>query len=132
MKRPLGVWIIGILAIINGILSILAGITALGVGGLAMMGKIGEDTGNLGAEALGVGIVTLIVGIIVFIFALAFLGLRPWAWTALMIFEVLTIVIVIIQFIFGGFHWNSLVTLIIPLIIVLYMTRPGVRGAFSQ
>ncbi len=49
-----------------------------------------------------------------------------------MIFEVLAIVIVVVQFFFDGFHWASLVGLIIPLIIVLYLTRPRIRQAFSR
>lgn len=132
MKRPLGVWIIGILVLIGAIFRILGGITALGVTGLSMAGKLGEESGSLGGDALAIGIVTLIVGVLLLIFALAFLGLRPWAWTATMIFEMITIVIVIVQFIFDGWNWATLVGLIIPLIIVFYMTRPRIREAFSR
>lgn len=131
MRRPIGVWIIGILALINAVLTILGGITALGVSGLAMMGKLGAESEGLGWEALLVGILSLVFGAILLIFALSFLGLRPWAWTALMIVELLLIVIAVVQFVFAGFHWNSLVTIIIPAIVVLYLTRPGIRRAFS-
>ena len=131
MRRPIGVWIIGILALINAVLTILGGITALGVSGLAMMGKLGAESEGPGWEALLVGILSLVFGAILLIFALSFLGLRPWAWTALMIVELLLIVIAVVQFVFAGFHWNSLVTIIIPAIVVLYLTRPGIRRAFS-
>ncbi len=57
MKRPLGVWIIGILVLIGAIFRILGGITALGVSGLAMTGSLGEETVGIGGEALGIGIV---------------------------------------------------------------------------
>ncbi len=132
MKRPIGVWIIGILALIGAILRILGGFTALGVGGLAMTGKLGQEAGSLGAEALGVGIATLIIGFLVLIFALAFLGLQPWSWAAMMIIQLLTIVVVVVQFIFDGFHWSSLTTIIIPVIIVFYLTRPRIRQAFGN
>jgi hypothetical protein len=132
MKRPIGVWIIGILALIVAILRILGGFAALGVGGLAMTGTLGEEAGSLGAQALGVGIASLIVGFLVLIFAVAFLGLQPWSWTALMILELLTIVVVVVQFIFDGFHWSSLVTIIIPVIIVFYLSRPRIRQAFGD
>jgi len=133
MKRPIGVWIIGILALIVAILRILGGFTALGVGGLALTGTLGEEVGgSLGAEALGVGIASLIIGFLVLIFALAFLGLRHWSWAALMIIQLLTIVVVVVQFIFDGFHWSSLTTIIIPVIIVFYLTRPRIRQAFGD
>jgi hypothetical protein len=132
VKRPLGVWIIGILALISAILRILGGITALGVSGLAMTGTLGEEVGGIGGQALGIGIVSVIVGVLLLIFAFSFLGLRPWAWTALMIFEVLTIVVVVVTFVFDGFHWASLVGILIPLVIVIYLTRPRIRRAFSR
>ncbi len=98
-----------------------------------MTGTLGEEAGSLGAEALGVGIASLISRVIlVLIFALAFLGLQPWAWAALMIIQLLTIVVVVVQFIFDGFHWSSLTTIIIPVIIVFYLTRPRIRQAFGD
>jgi hypothetical protein len=132
VKRPIGVWIIGILALVGAILMILGAITALGVSGLAMIGTLDDVADGIGGQALAVGIVYLVVGVLVLFFALSFLGLRPWAWTALMIIELLQIVGVILGFIFGGFHWNSLVSIIIPVIIVIYLTRPRIRQAFSR
>ena len=132
MKRPIGVWIIGILALLGAILMILGAITALGVSGLAMTGALDEVADGVGGEALLLGIVYLVLGVLVLFFALSFLGLRSWAWTALMIIELLQIVGVILGFIFGGFHWNSLVSIVIPVIIVFYLTRPSIRQAFSR
>ncbi len=132
MKRPIGVWIIGILALVGAILMILGAITALGVSGLAMIGTLDDVADGVGGQALAIGIVYLVLGVLVLFFALSFLGLRPWAWTALMVIELLQIVGVILGFIFGGFHWNSLVSIIIPVIIVFYLTRPRVRQAFSR
>jgi len=132
VKRPIGVWIIGILALLGAILMILGAITALGVSGLAMIGTLDDGADGVGGQALATGIVYLVVGVLVLFFALSFLGLRPWAWTALMIIELLQIVGVILGFIFGGFHWNSLVSIIIPVIIVIYLTRPRIRQAFLR
>ena len=130
MRRPIGVWIIGILGLIGAILRILAAITALGVSGLALTGTLGTEAEGVGGQALAIGILSLIVGVILLYISIAFLGLRAWAWTVLMIFELLTIVIVVVQFIFDGFNGATLAGLIIPLIIVVYLTRPGVRRAF--
>ncbi len=132
MKRPIGVWIIGIVALISAILRILAGITALGVSGLAMTGNLGEDSGSITGEALGIGIAMLIIGALYLIFALAFLGLRRWSWSAMMIIQWITIIAVVVEFIFGGWNGAALVGIILPLIIVFYLTRPGVRRAFFR
>lgn len=132
MKRPIGVWIIGILALIGAILRILGSLTALGLGSLGMAGKLGETGSDLGGDALAVGIVGLVVGVLLLFFALSFLGLRPWAWAAMLIFELILIVVAIVQFVFDGFHGATLATIIIPVIIVIYLTRPGVRGAFKR
>lgn len=132
VKRPFGVWVIGILAFIGAILRILAGLTALGVSGLALTGTLGEETGGLGGQSLGIGIVMLIVGVLYLIFAISFIGLQSWAWLAMMIIQLATIVVVVVQFIFDGFHWSSLAGIIIPVIIALYLTRPRIKQAFRM
>jgi hypothetical protein len=132
VKRPLGVWIIGIIGIIAAVIDILGGITALGVGGLSMAGSLGDTSGSITGKALGVGIALLIVGILYLIFALSFLGLRHWAWSAMMIIQWLTIIVAIFNFVFGGWNWSALTSIILPLIIVFYLTRPRIRQAFSR
>jgi hypothetical protein len=132
VKRPLGVWIIGIIGVIAAVINILGGITALGVGGLSMAGSLGETSGSITGKALGVGIALLIVGILYLIFALSFLGLRHWAWSAMMIIQWLTIIVAIFNFVFGGWNWSALTSIILPLIIVFYLTRPRIRQAFSR
>lgn len=123
---------IGILAIIGAVLRILAALTALGVSGLAMTGTLGEEVGGLGGQSLAIGIVMLIIGVLYLIFAISFIGLRAWAWAAMMFIQLLAIAAVIVQFVLDGFHGATLVGIIIPLIIVIYLTRPGVRKAFMR
>lgn len=130
MKRPIGVWIIGILALIGGILRILAGLTALGIGGLALTGSLGQENGVSGGEALGIGVFELVVGIAVLFFALSFLRLRRWAWTAMMLVQWVTLIAVVLQFVFDGFNWSSLVGVIIPVLLIVYLGSRGVRRAF--
>jgi hypothetical protein len=132
VKRPIGVWIIGIIGVIAAVINILGGITALGVGGLSMAGSLGDISGSITGKALGVGIALLIVGILYLIFALSFLGLRHWAWSAMMIIQWLTIIVAIFNFVFGGWNWSALTSIILPLIIVFYLTRPRIRQAFSR
>lgn len=130
MKKPIGVWIIGVIALIGAVIEILAGLSALGVGALDVGGimGIGSDVG--GARAVGAGVIMLVIGGLYLIFALSFLGRRRWAWTALLAFSVLAIVGVILQFVFDQFYWSSIAGILLPLIVIVYLTRPGVRKAF--
>lgn len=130
MKRPIGVWIIGIIAFLAGVLRILAGLTALGIGGLALTGSLGQESGVSGGEALGIGVFNLVVGIVVLLFALSFLALKRWAWTAMMLIQWLTIIAVVLQFVFDGFNWASLVGIVIPVLLIVYLGSKGVRRAF--
>jgi hypothetical protein len=132
MKRPLGVWIIGIIAVIAAVLRILTAIAALGVGGLSIAGKLGDQSGSVTGQALGIGIAMLVVGVLYLIFAFAFLGLRHWSWTAMMIIQWLSIIAVAAQFALKGYDTASLTGIILPLIIVLYLLRPKVRRAFAR
>lgn len=132
MVRPLGVWIIGILALIAGIVELLAGLTALGVGGLGIIGVLGIDPEIAGGRAVAAGVVMIIVAFLYLVFALSFLGLRRWAWTALLVVSIVTIVAVVLQMVFDGFYWSSLASIILPLIVVFYLTRRGVRQAFKR
>jgi len=132
MKRPLGVWIIGLLALIGAIIELLAGLTALGMGGLGITGILGIDPELAGGRAVAAGVVLIIIAVAYLVFALSFLGLKRWAWAALLIISIVTIVAVIVQMIFDGFYWSSLPAIILPLIIAYYLTRREVRQAFSR
>lgn len=121
---------IGIIAFIGGILRILAGLTALGIGGPALTGTLGQESGVTGGEALGIGVFNLIVGIVILLFALSFLALKRWSWTAMMIIQWVTVIAVVLQFVFDGFNWASLVGIIVPVILIIYLGSKGVRAAF--
>lgn len=58
--------------------------------------------------------------------------MRPWAWAAMLVIQLLTIAALIAQFVLDGFHWASLTGIIIPVLITLYLSRPKIRHAFSH
>ena len=132
MKRPVGVWIIGVLALVVAVIEFLAGLTALGVGRLQVGGILGIDPEVAGGRAVATGVVMIIIAFLYGVFALSFLRLRRWAWTALFVVSVATIVAVILQMIFDGFYWSSLAAVVVPLIVAYYLSRREVRRAFRS
>lgn len=132
MKRPTGVWIIGIVAFLSGLLELLAGLTALGVGGLSLIGVLGIDPDVAGGRAVAAGVITIIIAFLYLLFAVSFLGLRRWAWVALLIVSIVSIAAVALQVVFDGFYWSSIAAIVLPLIVIFYLTRPRVRRAFRR
>lgn len=128
--RPVGVWIIGAIAAIAAIIELLAGLSALGVSGLGVSGilGIGDDVG--GARAISAGVIMVVIAALYLFFALSFLGLKRWAWKALMAISIIAIVGVVLQFVFDKFYWSSIAGILIPLIVIVYLTRPAVKRAF--
>ena len=126
MKRPAGVVVIGILAIIGAVLDILGSLALLGVGGLASA----TGAGGIGAGVLAVGVIYLIIGVVMLIFAISFLGLKPWAWWGLLVLEVISVVWGIIGLVVNGFTPSTLIGIIIQLLIILYLMSKNVKAAF--
>lgn len=129
-KRPVGVWIIGILAAIGAVIELLAGLSALGVSGLEVGGVLGIGSDIGGARGVAAGVIMLVIGALYLIFAVSFLGRRRWAWTALLAISVIAIIGVVLQFVFDQFYWSSIAGIIIPLAVIIYLTRPEVKKAF--
>ncbi|MEM2109578.1 MAG: hypothetical protein QW327_03720 [Candidatus Odinarchaeota archaeon] len=104
-KTPLGVVIIAVLMIIGGIIDILNGASLLlGSAFIPAWWFI---------EFAFAGVIYLIWGIIILIAAFSLMNLRHWAWTLVVVVNIINIVISIV---FGG-----IISLIISLIIVVYL-----------
>ena len=117
-KRPLGVTILAILAIIIGIFSIIGGIALIG------LSVIGGIFGLAIPAGWGIlyGVAALILGFISLVAGGGLLTLRMWAWWLLLIVGIAQIVI------YGlGLNW---VTVALWAIIVIYLIL--VRKAFVR
>ena len=119
-KRPLGITIIAILLFIQAVIEILVGIFAF----------IGATLVNPAAGLL-LGWIPLAIGIITFIVAWGLWTLRPWAYWATLILEIVNIVLHFLGY--GQTH--SIFAIIsggiISIIIVIYLLVDGnVRRAF--
>jgi hypothetical protein len=130
VKRPFGVFVIGVLALVGAAVQILVGLSELGVKGLGFVNKVVAEGTPIGTDTKTLGIVLLVIGGLYLIFAFSFLGLRRWAYTAMFIVQVLAVAAVVYRFVIDGWHWSSLLGAIVPVLIVLYLLMPKVRGAF--
>jgi len=119
-RRPLGITIIAILMFIQAILEIVVGI-------FSFFGSIIHNP----LAGLLVGWIPLIVGVLLFILAWGLWTLRPWAYWATLILEIVNIVLHFLGY--GQTH--SILAIIsggiISIIIVIYLlVDRNVRRAF--
>ncbi len=106
--RPLGVTILAILQLLGGVISIFGGLAIVMIFPVIF-------TLILGAILLIVGLVGLIVG-------WGLYTMKSWAWMLAMILNIINIILAIINF--------DIVSLIIPVIIVLYLNQADIKSRF--
>lgn len=113
-ERPLGVTIIALLQIISSIVMLFGGYILVFIGA------------GLGFFGLGLifGGIFLIVGLIGFIIGYGLWTLKGWAWMIAFILNLINVIIALIGF--------DIISLIIPLIIVIYLNQGEVKAAFGR
>ena len=104
-STPLGVIIIAVLMLIGGIIDIIGGITA--ILGSPFLPPL------FAAETFIIGILVLIWGIIVLMASLALMRLEPWAWSFVIIVNIINVILGIIS--------GNYLTLVISIIVLVYM-----------
>jgi len=127
-KRPTGVTILAVLEILSGLFMLLAGL-AFGILGAAFMGGEGM-MGVLGPFMGAVGLLFVVLGLVAFVLAYGLWKGLGWAWTIALILAVIGIIAGLVSLLTGGFQ--NVLTLIIQLIIVYYLTRPHVKAFFGK
>ncbi len=115
MARPLGITVLAILQLLGAILGL------LGAGAAILLALA---LGPLGFIALLLAAVMLVFAIIGFVLFYGLWNLKGWAW-------IWTLIINIINILLALFPVN-VVSLIIPVIIVVYLLIPSTRAAFKQ
>jgi len=122
MKRPFGVTVIAILALIGGLLGLC--LPTLGMLGSTLLGPL--------AVVGVVASIFFIVGpILQLVFAFGAFGLRPWAWWLGLISTGITVLGVVVNLFNGASFWSAIWGGLIPIIIFFYLFSPNVRQAFG-
>ena len=114
-ERPLGVTIIAILQLISSVLLVFGGGTAL---------LLGLALGIFGFLVAILGGVLLVFGLIGFIIGWGLYSLKSWAWMIAFILNLLSVIFALLSF--------DIISLIIPLIIVIYLNQGEVKAAFGR
>ena len=124
MKRPFGITVIAIVALISGLFGLCWPILIFT--GSAFLGPV---FGTVGVFA---GIFLIVGPILQLVFASGAFGLRPWAWYLGLISTGITVLGVIINLFNGASFWSAIWGSIVPIIIFIYLLTPNVRQAFGQ
>jgi hypothetical protein len=126
MNRPVGIYIVAIVAILRGLWEILKGLAGLGFSTFALFG------GNFDAMAwtLLFGVGGLLVGTILLVLGVGLWTFRPWAlmWTVVIL--LVGIGLDVLRIFTGGGN-TDWIGLLVSVVIVIYLLTPGVRNAFA-
>ncbi len=135
-RRPLGVTIISVLVGLEGLFEVLAGVLLiLGAnslsrrvvqGGHTVISKVIDTFG------VSIGVALIVIGVLTLLFVLGLWTLQRWAYWAVIIVEVLTLIPNIVALIRGtGTLAGTIASMIIPVIVLLYfLVDSNVRRAF--
>ena len=123
MKRPFGITLIAILALIGGLFGLCW--PTLAFMGSALLPGIFGTIGTLA------GIFLIIGPILQLVFAYGAFKLRSWAWYLGLIATGITVIGVVINLINGASLFSALFGSILPIIIFIYLLTPNVRNAFG-
>ena len=124
MKRPFGVTVITIFALISGLFGLCW--PTLVFTGSAFLGPI---FGTVGVIA---GIFLIVGPILQLIFAFGAFNLRSWAWYLGLISTGITVFGVVINLFDGASIWSAVWSGLVPIIIFFYLLSPNVRQAFGR
>lgn len=137
MKRPVGVTILAVIAIVYGIFSLLLALLGL-LGSALLASGVAAAAIRYSAGTLAYATISdVVLGILYLAFGIGAFRLKGWAWTAGIAALVLDVVrqivgIVVIQ----GFTATKIVgasiTIVIALLLLWYLFRPNVRAAFGR
>ena len=145
MKKPAGVYIIGILMLISSIIGLIIGLRGLGVD-LPVISKLQLSPGTVMFLPIGIVSATMLVlsalGIVI---SVGLMLLKGWAWTGAITIASILIFGYVFFVITGGFGLGRLginyayaglgsgiLCIILNLIIIIYLTRNSVKELYGK
>jgi len=136
MKRPVGVTILAVIAIIYGIFSLLLALLGL-LGSALLASGVAAAAIRYSAGTLAYATISdAVLGILYLAFGIGAFRLKGWAWTTGVAALVLEVVRQIIGVVIQGFSAGTIVrdsiTIVIGLLLLWYLFRPNVRAAFGK
>jgi hypothetical protein len=139
-RRPPGVTVVAILAIINGTILVVGGVVAMYFVPNIITSQMSDTLSNAtDTNGFTSAIITIvyIVGSVTIALGLAWLGLawglftgKGWAWLITVILAIISVVFSVIGI--GTASVTSIPTLIINGVILYYMFRPNIKSYFGR
>ena len=131
-QRPLGITILGILAIIGGVLGFFGSLAIIFAGSVVATAGAATSTATTGAFYTFLGIVFLVFSIGDVVLGIGFLTLKQWAWTLGVGLQILGIVIDILFITQGNSAGSEVINILLSAVIIYYLFRPEVKAAFGR
>ena len=137
MKRPTGITILAILAIVGGVLSLFGALALIAAGALVAGGTLAANGTTYPASAAGalyaLGVIFLVLGVLDIVVGIGFFRLSPWAWMLGIILQGVGLVLAIAEIALKYSSLNSeILGMIVSAGILVYLLTPGVRQAFGR
>lgn len=131
MKRPVGVTIIAVLAIIGGVLELVSSLPYFGLvlGLRAFTGPVASSTSSM---AITAGLAMLIIGVLELAFGIGSLRLSHWAWTFGVTVFIISLVLTVGQMFVFGFVSGLVLWAVIDVVVLGYLYTHVVREAFGH
>lgn len=132
VKRPTGITVVALLALVSGFLGLCCGSPLIVLGGIGIIIPTGV-TQVLGILGIILGILLAFGPFLQVIFAYGAWNLRSWAWWLGIIATGISVAGVIISIIGSGGTtiWTAVTNALLPIIIFVYLLVPDVRKAFN-
>lgn len=145
-KRPIGVTILAVLAIIGGIALLIGGFFFIIFAGLLSGSSIdinsnsSIDIASLSFLPMILGIIMIIIGIIYFAVSYGLFKGKTWAWIITIIVTIISLIVQIVSAIIIGLLSGSIeaalvshvIGIIINGVILFYLSRPHVKAYFKK
>lgn len=127
-KLPFGIAIIAILVIVEAIMELLAAFGLFGVSSLSFF----ATAFALSFALSTIGIIFLIIGLVELAVGIGLFNMEKWAWVLTVIVVWIDLVADVIAAIVQAQTFGAvLLSMIIPVIVLIYMYQGGVRKRFS-
>ncbi len=135
IPRPTGITILAILGFLEGLAALIIGITL--IAGASFITSITDQLGLSGLTSSVLGLALVVAGVFVLVVALIVLLINWGLWTGKNWARWLYIIVAVIGILSGllgiaAARYSDLFWLIVDILIVYYLTRPGVAAYFKR
>jgi hypothetical protein len=125
--RPTGLVVIALLNAIQGIWLFALGTMFAGLGFISLFTL---DPKAVGGYSVLYGILIAAIGVVHLAVSYGLYAFRSWAWLGGVLISVASLLVSVGAYAFTG-EAPTLVSLIVPIIVIVYLVRPSIRTSFA-